>query len=130
MQRAVILFESETASSTSLLLTNARLEDANITVSYYFPQFAPNGAYNGNVSGSDAQSRGPPNVLETLAQQLLAHYISSGMILSEQLIAQGRQWLNANKVPEKVTPILNQTKAMAVEQGLGCICHINFKVGS
>ena len=115
MMRALILFESETAAGTSMLLTNARLEDVNIAVSYYFPQFAGGQRSYDNVPvGAQPQA---PSILEAHAQQLLANWISSGMILSEQLISQGRQWMNQNKVPEKVTPILNQTKTIAMEQG-------------
>ena len=112
-QQALLLFANSMAAQTAVLLSNARLEDQPIQVMYFFTEFRNTGSSNGGTAGgneretqvsADQGDRGssflPTHTSPSprQANRMASEWLAQSMLLTEQVVLQGRTWLGKAEV--------------------------------
>lgn len=100
-QIALILFEREPAAKTATLLTNALIDDSNITVEPYFKDAIVTGSDDANDGSQESKPK----------TRIVAEYLAAGYQLQDQVVTTALEYDEKYGVSEKVKSYLNHLQS-------------------
>lgn len=100
-QTALILFEREPAAKTATLLTNALIDDSNITVEPYFKDAIVIGSDDAHDGSQESKPK----------SRIIAEYLAAGYQLHDQVISKALEYDEKYGVSEKVKSYLSHLQS-------------------